>query len=312
MKHRILPSLTITLLLFLNLLSIAAAQDDPIEMVRQYPPNMVKQTDIAIAQMQWRLIQLTNTVKQQEKMRDEVDARIAELNQRISKLSQELPIELRFANDGVRADLIGDVLRELLASRLDLATRQAEVEQLQSALAKSEKEPTKIDGITTRKNQLNIQAAEEEVLAAKLNYERKADLAKRSVISSSELEKEKRVYELAKMQLEHALLDFELEKSSRVNDIADRVTNARIDIQPALARVQEADRFLKLFSDSHDNIRSIGELNRMIASLEADREQANRSIWTTKEEVMETELLLKLTTSKSEAAEKSEPVKEKE
>jgi len=140
-----------------------------------------------------------------------------------------------------------------------------------------------------------------------LNYDRERSLFEKSLTSQEAIDKAKLTVELAKGELEATNLDFELEKSSGENEIADRLVEARIDCQPFKARVAVAEKFLKLFAESRDEIQAIEGFNRKIASLEEDRQQADRSIWKTKTEVMEIELLMAMTKSAADELNRKYP-----
>ena len=297
---RIIRSLIIALLLGLHLSLLAPAQEkDPLELARDNPPNLIK-ADIALEQMEWRLKQLGDTAKAQEMVDDLFEARISHYHDEIHKLTKQLPIELRYANDDVRSKLIGDVLRELMSGRLEVASQEEVIAQYTLALEKSQEDSSKVEEQKQRKHQIQIRANEQKVALAKTNYERTEKLAQKSFVTDSEVNRDKYAYELSKMELEHAILDFEIDQSSRVNDIANRIIEARISLQPAKARVAAAERFMKLFSDSHDHFESISELRRKIASLNEDHKQLGRRKWEIKVQITELEMLLKRTKSASE------------
>lgn len=283
----------------------AIAQDkDPIELARDYPPSLI-QVDVAQEQMQWQIKRLREQQAIQEQELRKIDDQITELNQEINALTKKLPVELRFANESVRAQLIGDVLRELLASRLEVASQQELIEQLTVALEDAKMENSKADEIRQQKHQLMIKASETKLALAEFSFEQTAKMAKSAAVSQSELEREKYSYELAKMELEHALLDFEMESTSRGNEVADRLVKTRISLQPAKARVAAAERFLNLFSESRGAVEMIAETNRKIARLNEHRQRKEQGIWATKENLAELSLLFLVTKSSAEEFEKN-------
>lgn len=287
------------------------AQGDDLEMARSYPPHLVK-TEIALEQMSWQMGQLENRLARQKRTIEKHRAKSEHLNMEIQAISKSLPIELRFANDKVRSSLIGDVLRELLAGRLEVATQEETIAQLTQSLSKEKKESSKADEIRKQKSQLRIQATRQKLALTEASLAKAEQLFKKSAISESDVDRERYALEIARMELEHAMLDYEMEESSHDNEVADRLVEARILLQPAKARVAAAEQFLKLFAESHEKMNAIEKLRREVATLEERREHAIRGIWTTENEIAEFQILQHLTKAGAEKAKQREKEDTKE
>ena len=110
--------------------------------------------------MNWRLKQLEVTQGEYQKTLELMTEQLETQRQNVKALANKLPIEIRYADEKVRANLIGECLRELLSTRLDVASHEATVAQLVQELDKAKIENDEIDRLKKEKSALQTQAIE--------------------------------------------------------------------------------------------------------------------------------------------------------
>ena len=301
-------SLAILLLLVAVTLSTGetiAQERDPIDIARTFPPTYYKETEIALAQIDWQLQHLKQTTRKRTRAFQKFGEISAGELRHTKELAESLPVELRYANQEVRADLIGACLRELLSARLDVASNEEIISQLSKELekAKLERAEGDVGRLKKESQQLKIHAAELKLSLVKKEYDQNKKFYTKGAKTRQEADRSQYALQIAEHELAQAKIEMEIENASRVNEIAQRLVEARIESQPIKARVEAAEKFLKLFSDSADAINRIDEHNRIYESIEEYSESFNRKMWASYDQIAELESLKELMEDTLEVAE---------
>ena len=240
----------------------AFAQEDPVEMAKMYPPRLLKERDneTNLAAINWRLqltVDLKNRIQQE---RDSAVVAMEVYSKKLDELNNQLPVEVRFVDNSVHSRLIGKTMEELLDARLSLATRQSSVRQLESMLA--EEKDSKQARLVQQQSAMAIEAAKLKLRVAESEYEKSAKLAAKGYMTESNRMVAQYTLAIAKQELESVVLKAEVDSEQQNAEIAERLTDARIEIEPIKARVVAAEKFLKTFVDSSKISTEIEETKR--------------------------------------------------
>jgi hypothetical protein len=301
-------SLTTFMLLFIATVSngaIVAQDQTPIDLARAFPPTFIPNKDQALAQIDWQLRQLRRIREHQEADLRQASDQVARSREEATALAEKLPLELRFANQDVRAEVIGTCLQVLLSANLEVASHDEIISQLSMELEKAQEKPTEIEQLGQKQRRLKLTAFETKFDQARNELERNEKLYERGAVNMQELDRSRYNLQIAEYELAQAKLEAEIEDSSRENEVAQRLVEARIELQPIKARAAAAERFLKLFSESNEVINRIQELNREYEAGVEVVEELNRKMRSSSEQIAELESLKELIQSSLKDAAKA-------
>lgn len=154
----------------LGTLEAAFAQEDPLEMAKTYPPRLLGKNinETNLTSIDWRLELKQDLLERLEHKMNAAAAELEAFSEKLDQLNSQLPVEVRFVDKSVRARLVGKAMEEMLDSRLDLATHESFMKQLQSMLA--EEKNTKQSRLVQQQSQMAIGAAKLKLSVAESQY----------------------------------------------------------------------------------------------------------------------------------------------
>ena len=280
---------------FLLITVLATASFTHAQDANRYPLSM-EQRDLEsqLNDLDWKLKRLEMTKAQrQRKYQQYVDESHAR-KQRSNDLADNLPIEMRFASKQVRDSLVGECLKELLMARLDLASHEILIKELTQQLEEAKNRNQQQHHLNIEKNQLAVRAAEMkmDLAASELDMSRK--LHEKGSVTSREMQRAEYQFELAKLELSNAKVDFEMSARVDTSDLAQRLVDARIHIQPLKARFKAAEDYLKQIASSGDQLREIEELQMLGRMEQENAQEFQRDIWEVEKEIEEIVTLKRL------------------
>ncbi len=283
--------------MFLGLSTAIAQDDDPIEMVRKTPPHLLRNSGVAESQIKWRLKQLAHLRGIEMAQYHEAADAQKKLQRKSQTLIESLPIEVRFAGEEVRSSLIGECLREMFQARLEIASQEFVMAELTRSLDIEKNKKDSTDQLQRHKQHLRIEMLEHKVELCSKEFEQATALHKKSYTSDSEVQRAEYQVRVAKLELEQAMIEFQVEESSRENEIAEELIRTRFAMQPFKARVQASQKFLELLSSSSKAMKIISEIDRELELHREKQKDTLHRVWTIDAEMNELQSLLALTNS---------------
>ena len=218
--------------------------DSPLDLLRRFPadPTIIQANiiDTGKQMLAWEIERATDAVTRMKRDIDVLEQKIAELEQRMSVLTEDGMGVFAFTSDAVRAELIGRVLERLLDARVDIAAEEALVSHLEGNMSKSETE------MIAELNAFKAQRDALEGALRTLNVERdrlKA-LHARNAVSKAELMRSEALIRNHEVQI--AALDVEKESVARKEaaKVAAPLADARLSLVAKRAREKMAARQL--------------------------------------------------------------------
>lgn len=313
MHKSIITASTILVTLVFSTVASFAQDNNPIDIAKAFPPTLVDNHETALANIDWQLKQLKQSMEYYSGVCNSDRTELAKLVINSNVLFAKLPMELRFTNEKVREELVGACLQELLSAKLEIASNEEMISQLSEELEKSQHEQADINRLEKEKQQLKIRAIESKYAQARDEFDRIKKLHDNGSLSDRELASSKNTLEIAGYELAQARLEMEIEIASRSSEIAQRLVEARIKIQPIKARAAAAEKFLNLYADSSDILSTIDSENRRIESIKTTIDEYVRKLSAVSDQIADLESLkqlinsaLKQTDSQHKADEKSE------
>jgi hypothetical protein len=251
-------------------LNSTQAQDDFVERAKTYPPRStsVGASNLALASIGWKL-ELKQELMGRYLRRKEQISQYAEANLvHLEDLVNQQPPEVRFLDKAVRSRLIGKIMEELLDARLELATGESSVALLKEMLAEGKQSKQAV--LIKRQSEMAIEAARLKVGVAEAEYQKTKQLTERGSKSNRDYMMAQYTLGIAKIELESAVLRCEVESEQQNSEIAQRLTDARIEIEPVRSRIAAAEKYLKQFVDSASLSAKIEEMQRKIETRRQD------------------------------------------
>ena len=240
---------------------------DPIEKARIFPPSELttSENETNLRAIDWHLERKVHLVKQYRVSVDRIKKELLKLSTEAEHLANEIPSEIRFVNAEVRSRLVGKAMEELLNARLNLAT-QTVTHTLLEQLHK-----TKLSTGNSNRGELeiNVKAAEMKLNVARIVAKKTANLSSKGLKSESEKAMSQYTADIAELELERAKQKLKQGDSSD-SELAKRLANSRIEVEPIKARVVAAEKYLKSFSDSAQIHREIEKVQRVLDNLGTD------------------------------------------
>ncbi len=292
--------------------AIVAQNEPPIDLARAYPPTLLGENDIALAQIDWQLKHLKQTRDYYVDVCDSTRKGLEQIVVNSNGLFEKLPMELRYTNEQVRAELIGSCLQELLSAKLEIASNEEIISQLSGELEKAKDEQAEMARLKKEQQHLKIQAIETKFALTKNEFERNKQLHEQGSVSIQVLERSRYSLQITEFELAQARLEMEIENASRSNEIAQQLVESRIETQPLKARAAAAEKFLKLYSDSSDTLNTIENNNRRVASGQKAIDEYLLKISATSDKIAELESLKELIQSSLKDAAKTKLEQEKD
>lgn len=299
---QLLTSLSLCILLLGSNLALAQKE---IEEARNYPPGFLDSKSLEMNNqiIDWRIEQLASL---QNTYRHSIE-KIAAIVDRSTELSEaysnELPVEIRFTNEETRSRLVGKLMESILDAKLDLATREKEIEILTSRLEQKTSHDSKRElEIERAKNA--VRAAELKVAVSESEFSKVRKLGKEGLRPSGETEMAQYAYELSRLELEQAKSELELLSNMQKVEVANEVAQQRVAIEPIKARIAQAETLLQTFSQSADVITKIRSENRKIELYEKDRHLVAEQLTNISREMQELKLLKRSIKKRVDALEK--------
>ena len=240
------------------------AQDDLVDLVRQFPPSSIDSSSAksALSSIEWQLQLRTALMSRYDENQEKMSIRTEANSALLKRLNSELPPEVRFVDKSIRSQLIGKTMEELLDAKLDLAARESTVVLLEQMLA--EGKVSKQAELRKHQAQMAIDAAKLKLGVAQAEYEKVKKLSGKGSKTLNEARTAEYVFEIARIELESAVLQSEVELAQENSELAQRLTEARIEIAPVKARIKAAEKFLSTFVESAQTSTQIEEIQRKV------------------------------------------------
>ena len=209
-------------------LGTAFAQTDPIETAKTYPPQLLQkgENETNLATIKWRIELQQNLLDRNERKHGTAVNALKVFSKKLEELNMQLPAEVRFVDQSVRSQLIGKTMEELLVARLDLASLESQKKQLVERLAKNNE--GKRAKLIKRQADIRIKAASSKVKVAQTEFEHIQKLTAKGSKSNRDELMARYTLEIAKLELESAMVRAEVESVEQNSEIAQQLTAARI------------------------------------------------------------------------------------
>ena len=131
-------------------------------------------------------------------------------------------------------------------------------------------------------------------------------------MSSFELERAKYQVQLAEAELETALIENTIENATQANELAQRLIETRIELQPLKARAAAAERFLDMISSADPIVRAISERNTEYEMELEHVKESTKKLRNLEGQKAELEALFGITKTAMEKLKKESPAKDKD
>lgn len=282
-------------LCFFLLPAVSTAQDDFVEMTKQYPPGYYTKdvADSAMASIDWQMQQLQTVLGEYNSIRKDATAQTARLNLEIDALQEKLPIETRFIDSETRSQIVGRILNEILSAKLDMAERLVAIKELEKRLAGS-KGNNAIDTLRMKETQIELETAAAKYALTKTEYERMKKLAEKNSVSNREVAQSEFALQIARLQLERVKIGIDLAQNAGKEDAAKELSNQRLSVAPIAARLKAAERFLELFVSSNPMNSAIEANKRRLATIDRKISTLNQQAAILEQKMIETKSLKNL------------------
>lgn len=266
------------------------AQEDPLAEVKVFPMyGNSARAKRAIDSIDWQLGIKQELARRLEIQKVDLLARVDDNRIVLSKLTQELPEEVRFVDDNVRSQLVGRAMSELLNVKLDLATRESSLVELQKLM--EQEKNSKQAKLQAQQGKMEIDGAMLKVQLAESQYQKTRKLVEQRALSEYDQSLAEYELALAKQKLESAVLKVEVEVDSQNAEVAQQLTAARVEIAPIKARLAAIEQFLNTFRDSAQITRRIAEIQRESESHSQNMRDLDSAMFRIKQEVEELSVL---------------------
>ena len=278
------------LLYFMLLSTNVFAQDDPIDLVRTYPPEMLseKQATTGMGAIKWQLEQKQSLLQAYQLRLDQWKKEVLILRHVIEDLKSDLSPEIRILDKDGRSRLVGKLMEERIDGALEMATRKKAIELLeredtgtmspQSKFQKSDLEGRlKVAGL-----KLNTAEAEAEEVAK---------LASKGYKTQSEGRMAAYTREIAQLEFEAVRNQLVLQSNEGKVESAKRIADERVQLEPIKARMMAADLYLNKFTTKVDVIEKIEVTKRSVSMWEKDIQILVKKVVATSSELDELQQL---------------------
>ena len=259
----------IVLLVALN--GAANAQDD-METARTYPPSLItaETNQQHLQVIDWRRKQVGSLIDIYRESRDRIQAEMSAIGNRIEKLNQSLPDEVRFLNESGRSELASSLTQQMLEIRLDLATREKMLQM------ETEREPSEMQKLELRAKQ---EAAEAEVLQAELRLraarekmDRTSKLIEKGLVSSFQLNEDKLEVQSAELSMSQAQAKLTIVNREQEASRAEALASQRTEMEPLRTRLKVVNELIATLATSSEAISKIEAMKRSRELLMRDLE----------------------------------------
>ncbi len=243
--------------------------DDPVEMVKTYPPATLAERTIAEvkASVVWQIEQLDAIIEEHVNSKDVNNQRITELEVSLDELRTRVRPEFRELDKQVRSQLVGNAIEKLLDAQLELAALEQTISILES---KSEPDLERADELQKMEWEIETQTAYQRYQLALSEHQKMKKLRDTGSMTLQQYERARVSTEIAKLEHEKAkarsALENERLKAEKANDLVQR----RLAAAPLKSRIEAIKAFL-------DRVSHSAEASAKIAHVSRELEQLHRS-----------------------------------
>ena len=237
---------------FLWAAGMALAQSDPLLDARNFPPNTYKTNEHFFSTLDWQIKQLDSLINKYSKSRNDIRESLAEMEISLENRTRQTPEEIRGLTSEVRSELIGDALKQLLDSKLELAALESRI--------KTKQENDKSEQLSKLRQQelaIKTEKARKRYQLAVNEAEKTMQLRKAGSISEQQANRAKTSAEIAKLEHQAAVVSEKLEMEGAKARAAASIADSRMEIGPLKARIKIVEQFLKKISSANRLSREI-------------------------------------------------------
>ncbi len=234
-----------------SLPAVAMAQvDDDLDTLRNLPLKYLKLDSVKLNldQLHWQADRKKMSARVLDDRLEQARDELLTFLTRRAELVESMPPEFRFADDKARSEAASRCLQELLTVRLDQASHEALLEEMEQS------EPSDVDQarLDLRKQQIQAQIRyrESELAQAKSDLEHTSSLAERQYTNEADVRKAESELQQARTKLESEWLNFQILEQEAMAPASREIQEVRRQIRALGAREQAIRRFLEQLNET--------------------------------------------------------------
>jgi hypothetical protein len=238
-------------------------RDAIIKSLQSPPDSMDEDTNSgALRIMEWRLTQISALQQSYQAQLEEQEIKARITVDRVSQASKTVPIELRYLDNEARSAYAARLVGLILDLRLELATHEVLLEELQNAEPDETAADQKFLEMQQSQLKLEIDNAKLKVSTAETDFESAEEAFRNGTSPRADGVRKSNELAIARNELDNAMRQFELATESIKAERAKALADHRLAMAPLLARLKIANVALDEYEKTAPVFDTIESLRR--------------------------------------------------